>query len=174
MRWAQRFRMAVLMLFSRKNEKDRLNTEVQFHLDQQIEENLGVGMTPNEARAAALRLFGNPALLEEEARSTWCWNWLEGVCRDLRYGARTLLRTPGFSFTAILVMALGIGATTSLFTIVRSVLLRPLPFRDPDQLVMLYEHFRQQNESPYNVVAPAVYHDWREKTHGFQDMGAWH
>ena len=172
MRWAQRFRMAVLMLFSRKSEKDRLNTEVQFHLDQQIEENLGVGMTPNEARAAALRLFGNPALLEEEARSTWCWNWLEGVCRDLRYGARTLLRTPGFSFTAILVMALGIGATTSLFTIVRSVLLRPLPFRDPDKLVMLYEHFRE-SQFPYNVVSPADFRDWRSQTHGFEDMGAW-
>ena len=66
--------------------------------------------------------------------------------RDLRYGARTLLRTPGFSLTAILVMALGIGATTSLFTIVRSVLLKPLPFRDPDKLVMLYEHFRQQSD----------------------------
>jgi predicted permease len=74
---------------------------------------------------------------------------------------------------AILVMALGIGATTSLFTLVRSVLLRPLPFREPDKLVMLYEHFRQQPESPYNVVAPADFRDWRAQTHGFQDMGAW-
>ena len=172
MRWAQRFRMAVLMLFSRTSEKDRLNTEVQFHLDQQIAENIGAGMAPDEARAAALRLFGNPTLLQEEARSTWSWNWLEGVWRDLRYGARTLLRTPGFSFTAILVMALGIGATTSLFTIVRSVLLRPLPFRDPHKLVMLYEHFRE-SQFPYNVVSPADFRDWRAQTHGFEDMGAW-
>ena len=172
MRWAQRFRMAVLMLFSRTSEKDRLNTEVQFHLDQQIAENIGAGMAPDEARAAALRLFGNPTLLQEEARSTWSWNWLEGVWRDLRYGARTLLRTPGFSFTAILVMALGIGATTSLFTIVRSVLLRPLPFRDPHKLVMLYEHFRE-SQFPYNVVSPADFRDWRAQTHGFEDIGAW-
>jgi hypothetical protein len=172
MRWAQRFRMAVLMLFSRTSEKDRLNTEVQFHLDQQIAENIGAGMAPDEARAAALRLFGNPTLLQEEARSTWSWNWIEGVWRDLRYGARTLLRTPGFSFTAILVMALGIGATTSLFTIVRSVLLRPLPFRDPHKLVMLYEHFRE-SQFPYNVVSPADFRDWRAQTHGFEDMGAW-
>jgi predicted permease len=129
-------------------------------------------MAQDEARAAALRLFGNPALLQEEARSTWSWNWLEGVWRDLRYGARTLLRTPGFSFTAILVMALGIGATTSLFTIVRSVLLRPLPFRDPHKLVMLYEHFRE-SQFPYNVVSPADFRDWRAQTHGFEDMGAW-
>jgi len=70
-------------------------------------------------------------------------------------------------------MALGIGATTSLFTIVRSVLLKPLPFAEPDKLVMLYEHFRQQSESPYNVVAPSDFRDWRAQTHGFQDMGAW-
>jgi hypothetical protein len=69
-------------------------------------------------------------------------------------------------------MALGIGASTSLFTIVRSVLLKPLPFRDPDKLVMLYEHFRQDNQVPYNVVAPADFYDWREKTHGYQDMAA--
>jgi len=172
MRWAQRFRMAVLMLFSRKSEIDRLNGEVQFHLDQQIAENIGAGMPPDEARAAALRLFGNPTLLQEEARSTWSWNWLEGLWRDARYGLRTLLRSPSFSVTAVLVMALGIGASTSLFTIVRSVLLKPLPFRDPNKLVMVYEHFRQE-KYPYNVTSAADFREWREKTHGFQDMAAW-
>ena len=172
MRWVERFRMAVLMLFRRKAESERLNRELEFHLEQQIAENTASGMEPEEARLAALRLFGNPTLLREEARTSWSWNWLEGLWRDLRYGVRTLLRTPGFSFTAILVMALGIGATTSLFTIVSSVLLRPLPFRDPDKLVMLYEHFRQ-SQFPYNQVSPADFRDWREKTQGFEDMGAW-
>jgi len=130
-------------------------------------------MEPEQARLAALRLFGNPAVLHEEARSSWSWNWLEGLWRDTRYGLRTLLRSPSFSLTAVLVMALGIGASTSLFTIVRSVLLKPLPFRESDKLVMVYEHFRQQKEYPYNVVSPADFHDWREKTHGFQDMAAW-
>jgi predicted permease len=166
--------MAAMMLFSRKSEKDRLSTEVQFHLEQQIAENIGQGMDPEEARFAALRLFGNPTLLQEEARSTWRWNWLEGLWRDARYGLRTLLRSPSFSATAILVMAIGIGASTSLFTIVRSVLLKPLPFREPGKLVMLYEYFRQQPEFSYNVVAPADFYDWREKTHGYQDMAAWH
>jgi predicted permease len=164
--------MAMLMLFHRKREAARLSAELDFHLEQQIAENVGRGMAPEEARLAALRLFGNPAVLREATRSFWSWNWLEGLWRDIRYGLRTLRRSPSFSATAILVMALGIGASTSLFTIVRSVLLKPLPFRDPDKLVMLYEHFRQ-NEYPYNVVAPAVFHDWREKTHGFQDMAAW-
>ncbi|HEY1529019.1 MAG TPA: ABC transporter permease [Candidatus Angelobacter sp.] len=164
--------MAVLMLFSRKSEKDRLNAEMQFHLEQQIAENIGGGMEPEEARTAALRLFGNPALLQEEARSAWSWNWLESFWRDARYGLRTLTRAPGFSLTAILVMALGIGATTSLFTIVRSVLLKPLPFTEPDKLVMVYEHF-QNSDTQYNPVSYADFHDWREQTHGFEDMGAW-
>jgi predicted permease len=172
MRWLERFRMAVLMLFNRRREAARLNAELEFHLEQQIAENMARGMAVEEARTAALRLFGNPTLLREEARTSWSWNWLEALWRDLRYGARTLLRTPGFSLTAILVMALGIGATTALFTIVRSVLLRPLPFRDPDKVVMLYERFPQFPEN-YNVVSPADFRDWRAQTHGFEDMGAW-
>ena len=142
MRWIEQFRMAMLMLFRRKSQTARLNDELAFHLDQQVKENLARGIAPDEARYAALRSFGNPTQLREEARSSWSWNWLEKFLRDLRYGVRTLTRSPGFAFTAILVMALGIGATTSLFTIVRSVLLKPLPFRDPDNLVMVYEHFR--------------------------------
>ncbi|HEX2328725.1 MAG TPA: ADOP family duplicated permease, partial [Candidatus Angelobacter sp.] len=169
----ERFRMAMLMLFRRKAESERLSLELEFHLEQQIAENVALGMEPEQARLAALRLFGNPTLLREEARSSWSWNWLDGLWRDLRYGVRTLLRSPSFSATAILVMALGIGASTSLFTIVRSVLLKPLPFRDPGKLVIVYEHYRSETKYPYNVVAAADFHDWREKTHGFQDMAAW-
>jgi predicted permease len=172
MRWIHRVRPLMMMLFHRGAEKSRLNSEFEFHLEQQAAEYVSQGMGLEEARLAALRTFGNPAALGEETRAFWMWNWLESVWRDLRYGTRTLLRTPGFSVTAIMVMALGIGATTSLFTVVRSVLLRPLPFRDPDKLVMLYERFRQQPDS-YNVVAPADFRDWRAQTHGFQDMGAW-
>ncbi|HEY6307474.1 MAG TPA: ABC transporter permease, partial [Candidatus Angelobacter sp.] len=150
--------------------------ELQFHLEQQVAENVAHGMNPEEARNAALRLFGNPTLLREEARLTWSWNWLGKAGQDIRYGFRTLRRSPGFALMAVTVMALGIGATTSLFTVVRSVLLRPLPFRDPDKLVMVYEHFRdaaRMGSDGYNIVAPGDFYDWREKTNGFQDMAAW-
>jgi predicted permease len=174
MRWFDRVRMALLALFRRQSETARLDDELQFHLEQQIAENLAKGLTPEQARSAALRSFGNPTLLRDQARSTWSWSWLEKFARDVRYGTRTLLRSPGFSLIAILVMALGIGATTSLFTIVRSVVLKPLPFRDPDNLVMVYEHFRAQTGGDgFNVVSPADYRDWRQKTNGFQDMAAW-
>src|SRR6516162_2827643 len=139
--------MKALMLLRRRNAAARLDQELQFHLEQQVAENLAAGMEPAEARSRALRLFGNPTLLREEAQSSWSWNSLDKVWRDIRYGARTLRRSPGFATLAVTVMALGIGATTSLFTIVRSVLLNPLPFQDPDKLVMVYEHFRDAENS---------------------------
>lgn len=174
MRWVDQLRMKSLMLLRRGGESARLNQELEFHLEQQIAENRARGMSAQEAREAALRRFGNPTLTREEARSTWSWNWPGKSWRDLRYGWRTLCRAPGFAIVAIAVMALGIGATTSLFTIVRSVLLRPLPFHDPGKLVMVYEHFMRDNsDNPYNTVAAGDFYEWREKTHGFQDMAAW-
>jgi predicted permease len=174
MRWFDRFRMAGMMLFRRQRETERLNDELQFHLEQEVLENVAHGMSPEEARFAAMRKFGNPTLIREEARTMWSWNWLERTGRDLRYGARTLRRSPGFALIAIAVMALGIGTTTSLFTIVRAVLLRPLPFRDPDKLVMVYEHFRADTSGDgLNSVSVADFRSWREQTHGFEEMAAW-
>ena len=175
MRFWIRLRMAMKTLFQRENETARLNDELDFHLEQQTAENIAAGMDPIEARLAALRTFGNPTHLREETRMNWSWNWLETFWRDVRYGTRTLSRAPGFALVAVLVMALGIGATTSLFTIVRSVLLRPLPFPDSDRLVMVYEHFRESPDKSfnYNPVSPADYRDWRTQTHGFDGLAAW-
>ncbi len=98
------------------------------------------------------------------------------IFRELRYAMRQLRRAPGFTILSIVIIALGIGATTSLFTVVRSIMLRPLPFRDPDRLMMVFEHFRNNrvdNPSSYfNPVAPADFYDWRAQTHGFEDMAA--
>src|SRR5277367_4290184 len=174
MRWLEQFRMAMQMLFRRQAETARLNDELQFHLDQQVRENIAQGLSPEEARTATLRMFGNPALVRDQSRSSWSWNWLEKFVRNLRYAVRRLTRSPGFAFTAILVMGLGIGATTSLFTIVRAVLLKPLPFRDHDKLVMVFEHFRSSTGGDgFNVVSPADFRDWRQQTRGFEDMAAW-
>jgi predicted permease len=174
MRWMQRVSMALRALFQRERATERLDAELQFHIEQQAAEFEAAGMAPDEARAAALRSFGNPTALRDEARETWSWYWLEKFWRDVRYGTRTLLRSPGFSLMAVLVMALGIGATTALFTIVQNVLLKPLPFRDPGKLVMVYEHFREgDQDDPYNVVSPADFVEWRQQTHGFEAMAAW-
>ena len=166
--------MKLQMLFGRGKAGQQLSEELRFHLEQQVAENLAAGMGPGEARKAALRSFGSPELAREQARATWNWYSLEKLGRDLNYGARTLFRSPGFAVISILVMALGLGATTSLFTMVRAVLLRPLPFRDSGQLVMLYEHFREDTsrEDPYNIVSPGDYRDWRAQTHGFEGIAA--
>ena len=163
--------------FHRKRADADLVEEIEGHLAEEIAENRSRGMSAEEATRQARIKFGNPAAVRE---SLWRQNtipFLDNLVRDLRYAGRTLLRTPGFSLVAIGVMALCIGATTSLFTLVRSVLLRPLPFPDPDRLVMIYEHFRDPSMNTqgfnYNAVAPADYFDWRAHTHGFEDMAAW-
>ncbi len=176
MRWFDRMRMAARMLFCRGREAGRLEEELRFHLDEQIAEYRARGMNAEEARRAAMKMFGNSLVVREQARANWNWATLERLLCNTRQGARRLRRSPGFAVTAVLVMALGIGATTSLFTIVRSVLLRPLPFHNPDRLVMLYEHFRQSavpGDDGFNVVSPADFTDWRQKTHSFTDMAAW-
>jgi putative ABC transport system permease protein len=169
MRWIAQLRMRIQMLFQRVQAGARLDDELQFHLERQIAENLAAGMSAEEARYAALRSFGNPALLRDQARATWSWTWLELLLRDVRYGARTLKRTPGFAAIAILVMALGIGANVTLFTVVRSVLLKPLPFQDPDRLVRLYE-YSSDDKFPFNIVAGGVFAEWRKQNRSFSDL----
>ncbi len=139
MRWFDLVAMKLAMLFGRRNAAAQLDDELRFHLERQMAENRAAGMSPEEARQAALRAFGNPALLREQTRNMWSWHGIEQVLRDVRYGFRTLRRTPGFTAIAVIVIALGIGANVALFTVVRSVLLKPLPFLDPDRLVSLYQ-----------------------------------
>jgi predicted permease len=171
MRWLTQLRLRLAMLFQRSTATAYLDSELRFHLDHQISENIAAGMSPHEARLAALRLFGNPSLLREQTRATWSWHWLELLLRDLRYGVRTLRRTPGFAAIAILVMALGIGANVALFTVVRSVLLKPLPFRDPDRLVMLYErNYNDGDDSPFNGVAGGIFSEWQKQNHSFSEI----
>ena len=169
MRWLDRFWMRMRMLLGRGEAGTRLDDELTYHLDRQIAENVAGGMSPEEARHSALRAFGNPALLREQTRATWSWNSVEQLLRDLRIGARTLRRTPGFTAVAILVMALGIGANIALFTVVRGVLLRPLPFHDPDRLLMLYERSSVGN-FPFNVVAGGIYDAWNKENDSFKSL----
>jgi putative ABC transport system permease protein len=171
MRWLDRFWMKIWMLLHRGEAGRRLDEELQFHLDRQIAENVAVGMDPDEARCAALRSFGNPTLMREQARATWSWSGLEQFLRDLRIGARTLRRTPGFTAVAILVMALGIGANVALFTVVRGVLLRPLPFHDSNRLLMLYERSTVSGgDFPYNSVAGGIYSAWNRENDTFSSL----
>jgi predicted permease len=169
MRFLEKVRMRLQMLLHRGRESDRLDAELEFHLEQQIAENRSAGMSPLEARQAALRCFGNPVVLREQARESWSWNGLDALARDIRIATRTLLRSPGFALTAILIMALGIGANVALFTLVRSVLLRPLPFAEPGQLVGIFEA-QSDGTDQDNIVAGGCFGVWQDQARSFTNL----
>src|SRR6202171_6221697 len=152
----KRWRMSMPRFFRRRAADADLTNEIDAHIAQEIDDNLARGMSAAEARRRAYVKFGSRSNVREDL---WEWNSvkpLANMFRDLRYVARTLRRAPGFTLAVILVMALGIGANTALFTIVRSVLLKPLPFGDAKRLVMLYE-VTGDGKYTYNVVAGGMF-----------------
>src|SRR5580704_9850200 len=154
----------------RKRDAD-VERELRSDLELEEEEQRENGVPPEEARYAALRAFGNPTLICEQTSAIWSWNWRESLARDLRFSLRTLRRTPGFTVIAILVMALGIGANVALFTVVRGVLLKPLPFQDPDHLVMLYEADLYKDDSAgFNVVSGGMYAEWKNQNRSYRSL----
>ena len=154
----------------KKRDAD-LERELRSDLELEEEEQREGGISEDEARHAALRAFGNPTLIREQTRAIWSWNWLESLARDLLLSLRTLRRTPGFTVIAILVMALGIGANVALFTVVRGVLLKPLPFQDPDRLVMLYEtNLHEDDTVGSNEVSGGMYAEWKKQNRSYSSL----
>lgn len=144
-----------------------LERELQSDLELEEEEQREHGIAPEEARYAARRAFGNPSVITEQTREVWSWNRLETLLRDLRISIRTLARQPGFSAVAMLIIAVGMGATISLFTVVWSVLLKPLPFDHPEQLVRLYE---TSERFPMNGPSPGIYGEWKRQSKSFSSL----
>jgi predicted permease len=170
MRWMHSMGMTMRTLFLRSKAQRELDAELRDHLDRETAENIARGMSPEDARAAALRTFGNPALLRDQAHDAWNWSAMEALLRDFRIGCRTLMRAPGFTAIAILVMALGIGANVALFTIVRGVLLKPLPFADPSRLFTLYERSADEGLGQFNPVAAGSFFEWQRAATGVEQM----
>jgi predicted permease len=155
---------------TRKRDAD-VERELQSDLELEEEEQREQGVSAEEARYAAQRAFGNPLFIREQTLAVWSWSWLESLARDLRFSLRALRRTPGFTVIAVLVMGLGIGANVALFTVVRGVLLKPLPFDDPDRLVMLYEAGLEKDGTPgFNVVAGGMYAEWKNQNRSYSSL----
>jgi putative ABC transport system permease protein len=142
---------------------DEFGDELQFHFDRQFEANLATGMSHNQARRAAELSLGNREVLRETSRAARPGAIFRQLVRDANYGVRLIHRAPGFALTSILIVALGIGATTAMFSVVYGVVLRPLPYEEPDRLVNLW--IRAPQFSPPRVqVTAADHHSGRSPT----------
>src|SRR5262250_2685652 len=121
----------------RERMLDALADDIRHHLETETQDNIARGMSPAEARIAALRKFGNPTRVTEDAREVWSIVWLEQLLEDARYALRSLRKSPGFTAVAILTIALSIGATTAIFSVVDATILRPLPYPHAERIVTL-------------------------------------
>jgi putative ABC transport system permease protein len=146
-----------------------LDEEIRFHLDQQTEKNRRAGMSPDEARRQAFLKFGGLERIKESTRDEIRPALLEDSVRDVRHGVRVLRGAPGFTAAALVTLALGIGATSAIFSVVRTVMLEPLPYQDPDRIVTVWETNR--GGTVRNVIAPANFVAWRERTRTLEHLG---
>ena len=154
----------------RKRMMEDLDQDIRDHIERETEDNIARGMTPEEARYAALRKFGNVTRVKEETREVWSVVWLEQLWEDIRYALRMLRRSPGFAAIAILTLALGIGANTSLFSVVNGVLLNPLPYPYPSQVVTAANWFPGYGEGS---ISYPDFLDWVRLNHTFSSLAAY-
>jgi predicted permease len=164
--------------FSFRNRRyDDISVSIQEHFEERIDELMEEGMSRDEAERSARRQFGNATLLEERSREVWQWQALESLLVDLKHIGRRLRRSPGFAITVVLTLAIGIGANTAVFSVLNSVLLRPLPYSEPQQLVSLHlnapgapglAEFRSELR-----LSPSMYFTFTRHNRSFQTVGIW-
>ena len=159
-------------LFQRESAERDLDDEIQLHLEMETAKNVRGGMPADQARREALIAFGGIDAVKEAHRDGRGVRWLEDVVADTRFAMRTFRRNPLLAATAILTLALGIGANTAIFSVVNRVILRPLPFPSPDQLMMLAEDNPEKGWHQ-QVAAPANYLDWQARVPAFADVAAY-
>ena len=164
-------RMFFHRFFRRRDLERDLQSELQSHLAMDVRDRIERGESPQSAQTAATREFGNVGLVAEVTRDMWGFASLEQIVRDARYAFRILGSAPLFTVIIVLALALGIGSTTAIFSVVHGILLRPLPFPDPNRLVMLWEV--PPNTKKPNVVALNNFVAWKQRSHAFDSMAAY-
>ncbi len=152
---------------------EQLDTELQFHLDLEAKRLVDQGVSPGEARRSARTRFGGVERVSEECREQRGLLWLDRTARTVRYAARTLRRQPGFALVAILVLGLGIGANTAMFSVIYGVLLKPLPYVEGDRLVLLQESAPLAGQDAIGISIAELY-DYRQQLTGFSGLVEFH
>src|SRR5213080_4380992 len=145
----------------RRHALDDLDADIRDHIERETADNIERGMTPDDARLSALRKVGNIALAKEDARAVWIPVWFDQLVQDARYGLRMLRRTPAFSAVVMLTLALGIGLTTAVFSVVNAVLVRPLSYPAADRLVWIATTDAYRGKDEF-VVSPDLI-AWRDQ-----------
>jgi putative ABC transport system permease protein len=161
----------LVSIFGQGARDRELDEELESHLQLHIEDNVRAGMSPEEARRQALIKLGGVEQTKEKYRRQRGVPMFEEPWKDLRYGARMLVKNPGFTVVAVITLALGIGANTAIFSVVNAVLLRPLDYEDPDRLVIILENNWQKGWTRFTV-APGNFAEWREQNQVFEQMAA--
>jgi predicted permease len=158
-------------LFLRRRMYAELSEEIREHIEEKVEELVAGGMSKKEAAYAARREFGNVTLTEEVSREVWRWPSIEDFVTDVRYGLRILRKSPTFTLTVVLTLAIGIGGNMAMFTLIRAVLLKPLEYRDPDQLVSLSLKDFHQNKRDGSFTLKRL-DEMRASSKSFSAIGA--
>ena len=166
-RWWNIVRMRLRSLARHGRVEGDLDKELRFHLEQQTEENLALGMPPADARRAALRRLGGVAQIQEECRDMRRTNYIENLWHDLHYAMRMLAKSPGFSVVIVLTLALSIGANSAIFSVIDGVLLRPLPYPEADRIVRVFFHSATYAKFPLN---PFDFRDFRARNRSFDSL----
>jgi predicted permease len=167
--WFTQFRLRIRALLLRRLDRD-LEDELQFHLAMRRQKNAAEGMAPSDAPASARRLFGNVTGIKEVCREMWTFTSFESVWRDVRYAARSLARAPGFVAVIVLSLALGIGASTTIFSVINALIYNSLPYAHPEQLTAIWA---TQQGHPDSEEAPPIAElaDWKKQNHVFSGIG---
>src|SRR5262245_25506668 len=169
MKWFNILMARLRGVFRRENVLQDIDEEFRMHVEMETDTNIKRGMPPDEARAAALKSFGAPGRNIERGYDVRGGGWVETLWQDLRYGLRMVLKTPGFTTIAVVTLALGIGATVAVSSVVNSILLRSLPHKDSDRLVMISE---QTSQEQLPVTYPN-YVDWKNQNQVFESTAAY-
>ena len=170
MNWLKHF-------FSRRQLYRELSEEIQAHIDEKVEELVAEGMSREEAMPCARRQFGNVGLIEEDSREVWRWPSVENFFSDIRHGLRALRHNPVFTTVALLTIAIGIGANAAVFTVVNSVVLKPLNYPKAEELVALHQVAPgAEGLADFEnglLLSPSMYFTYSEHSQTFQSVGVW-